>query len=228
MHSISMTIHDTHYCLKMVSCKWPQCHSFHSCSYDRKYVITLLHGSIEYLPKFTVLSHQYLKDMFHMPCFQHSPEGRCLVMQDQVRCRLGALETPDGMWYLKTSLPIKWHFHNDCQHVWWCLHQLLTHQGFPCKFSRQIFQADSLLLSWVSPCMSTCLILLYQFLWGYDRSKIYKTHPANTDDLKQQFQQCIQGIPKEMLQCVMTSFPFQLQECTEWHVGHLQSVMFKQ
>lgn len=30
-----------------------------------------------------------------------------------------------------------------------------------------------------------------------------------------------------MLRCVMTSFPFQLQECTEWYVGHVQIVRIK-
>jgi len=109
-----------------------------------------------------------------------------------------------------------------CHRVWWCLHQLLTHQRFPCKFSRQIFQTYLLLLSWVSPDMPISLIFLYLFLWGYVR-----TRPANTDDLKQHIRQSIEGIHKEMLQCVMTSCPSQLQECNDRHGGHLQSVMFK-
>jgi len=33
------------------------------------------------------------------------------------------------------------------------------------------------------------------FLWGYVKSKVYKTHPANIADLKQQILECIQGIP---------------------------------
>jgi len=55
----------------------------------------------------------------------------------------------------------------------------------PCAFSRQIFQAYSLLLSWVSPDMPTSLIFFCLFLWGYVRSKIDETYLANTDDLKQ-------------------------------------------
>jgi len=70
--------------------------------------------------------------------------------------------------------------------------------------------------------MPTSVIFLYLFLWGYVR-----TRPANTDDLKQHMRQSIQGIRKEMLQCVMTSCPSQLQECNDQHGGHLQSVMFK-
>jgi len=45
------------------------------------------------------------------------------------------------------------------------------------------------------------------FLWVYVKSKVYETHPANIADLKQQILECIQGIPKEMLQHVMTFFP---------------------
>ena len=53
------------------------------------------------------------------------------------------------------------------------------------------------------------------FLQGYVKSKVYKTCPANTADLKQRILQCMQVIPKEMLQHVMTAFPSRLQECTE-------------
>jgi hypothetical protein len=66
------------------------------------------------------------------------------------------------------------------------------------------------------------------FLWGYVKSKVYETRPANTDHLKQRIRECTQGIPKEMLQRVMTAFLSRLQECIERHVGHLQSVIFKQ
>jgi hypothetical protein len=54
------------------------------------------------------------------------------------------------------------------------------------------------------------------------------TYLGNTDDLKQQIQECIQGILKEMLQHVMTAFPLWLQDCIERYVGHLWSVVFKQ
>jgi hypothetical protein len=45
------------------------------------------------------------------------------------------------------------------------------------------------------------------FLWVYGKSKVYETCPTNIDDLKQQLLECIQWIPKEMPQCVMTVFP---------------------
>jgi hypothetical protein len=44
------------------------------------------------------------------------------------------------------------------------------------------------------------------FLWGYVKSKVYETYPANIADLKHQILKCIPGNPKEMLR-VMTAFP---------------------
>jgi len=49
------------------------------------------------------------------------------------------------------------------------------------------------------------------FLWGYVKSKVYETHPANTADWKQQILECIQGIFKEVVQRVMTFFQMWLQ-----------------
>ena len=37
-----------------------------------------------------------------------------------------------------------------------------------------------------------------------------------------------EGPPKEMLQCVMTTFPSQMHGCIERHAGRIQSVVFKQ
>jgi hypothetical protein len=50
----------------------------------------------------------------------------------------------------------------------------------------------------------------------------------NMSYLKQWILECIHVIPKEMLQCVMTTFPSWLQECFEQHGGHLQNIIFKQ
>jgi hypothetical protein len=90
------------------------------------------------------------------------------------------------------------------------------------------FRADSFLVSGTSPGPPASLTLQYQaiyFLWGYVKSKVYETPPANIDDLKSRILECIQRIPKEMLQRVMTAFPSRLQECIERHGGHLQSVL---
>jgi hypothetical protein len=102
------------------------------------------------------------------------------------------------------------------------MHKLFTQHKFPCKSSGQCFWD----ITW--PTHLPDLSVPDYFLWVYVKSKVYETYPANTDDLKQQLLECIQGIPKEMLQCVMTACPLRLQECNEWHGGHLQSVIFKQ
>ena len=44
------------------------------------------------------------------------------------------------------------------------------------------------------------------FLWGYVKNKVYDTRPASIADLKQRILECIQGIPKEILQRVMAGF----------------------
>jgi hypothetical protein len=49
------------------------------------------------------------------------------------------------------------------------------------------------------------LALPVYFLWGCVKNKVYETHPANMNDLKQ-IQEFIQVIPKEMLRCVTTPF----------------------
>ena len=66
------------------------------------------------------------------------------------------------------------------------------------------------------------------FLWGYVKSKVYETRPVNIDYLKRRILECIQRISKEMLKRVITAFPLRLQECTERHGGHLQSVIIRQ
>ena len=44
------------------------------------------------------------------------------------------------------------------------------------------------------------------FLWGHVKSKVYETCSVNIADLKQRILECIQGIPKEMLQRIMKAF----------------------
>jgi len=65
------------------------------------------------------------------------------------------------------------------------------------------------------------------FPWGYVKSKVQETHPANTAPFKRRILRHIPGILKEMLH-VMTAFTSRLQECTEQHGGHLQNVILEQ
>ena len=68
------------------------------------------------------------------------------------------------------------------------------------------------------PARSPDLVVPDYFPWGYVRRKmyeVYETCPANIYDLKHQILDCAQGIPKALLQCVITAFPLRLQECIE-------------
>jgi len=66
------------------------------------------------------------------------------------------------------------------------------------------------------------------FFWGYVKSKVCGNRSSNIADLKQRILECIQGILKEMLLCVLTVLPSRMQECIERHGGQLKSVTFKQ
>jgi len=57
------------------------------------------------------------------------------------------------------------------------------------------------------PARSPNIAVPYYFLWRYVKSKVYETRPANVDDFKHRVLGCIQRIPKEMLQRVITAFP---------------------
>jgi hypothetical protein len=56
------------------------------------------------------------------------------------------------------------------------------------------------------PARSPDIAVQDYFLWGYVKNKVYETRTANIADLKQRILECIQGIPKEMLKCVMTAY----------------------
>jgi hypothetical protein len=77
------------------------------------------------------------------------------------------------------------------------------------------------------PTCSPDLSAPNSLLWGYVKSMVYETRPANIDDLKQRIRECLQGILDAMLQRVMPSMPSRLQECVEQQ-GHLQGGVFKQ
>lgn len=74
---------------------------------------------------------------------------------------------------------------------------------FPCKFSGQCFEADSLLVLGTLPGPHA---LRVSFLWDYVKSKVYETRLANTNDVTAS-SGVYSKIPMEMLKHVMTSFP---------------------
>ena len=80
------------------------------------------------------------------------------------------------------------------------MEQLLTQHKLPCKSSGQCFQADSFLISGTSPSSPTHspdLVVPDYFLWGYIKSTVYETWPANIDDLKQHFWSVFKGSPRQ-------------------------------
>jgi hypothetical protein len=73
-------------------------------------------------------------------------------------------------------------------------------------------------------------LMLWQwnfFLWGYLKTRVYETCLATILDLEQWSWQCIEAIPNEMLQHVMTFLPGQVQECGRGDGGYLKNIVFK-
>jgi hypothetical protein len=60
------------------------------------------------------------------------------------------------------------------------------------------------------PARSPDLTSLYFFLWGYLKSKIFKTKPNNLDDLKERIRKEIRNITPETLNNVKEEFYFRL------------------
>lgn len=150
----------------------------------------------------------------------------CMIRQAG---RVGVPETADGILNLKSSLHTEWHCHTAYYHGQSCLEQLLTQH----KISMQVLKtwfpgrpiANFADITW--PAFLPDLGAPSCIFWGYAESKVYGTHPANTGDLKQQIQECIQGILKYILH-VRMPFPSWLQRCTEHHGGYPQNVIFVQ
>jgi hypothetical protein len=109
---------------------------------------------------------------------------------------------------------MKYYFHKCILHCYqFCYQILCLSQSFQ---SNQWFAKTKQAASELT--MKLCLShngVISIPLWDCDTSKIYKICPADTYNLKQWTQQCIQGIPKRMLQRVMTAFPSWLQKCIE-------------
>ena len=62
------------------------------------------------------------------------------------------------------------------------------------------------------------------FLWGYLKTKVYEMCLATILDLEQWSWQCIEAMPNDMQQHVMTSLPGQVQECGHGDGGYLKNV----
>jgi hypothetical protein len=65
------------------------------------------------------------------------------------------------------------------------------------------------------------------FLFGYPKVKMCKTHSAGTPDIKQPIRSYNESIPADSIQCVNASLPGGMQECNGGDGGHLKIVSFK-
>jgi len=169
------------------------------------------------------------QDMFHLPCFWHSPRGSSMILQGQ------------------TSVWVRWYLQNEkwicletflitcieilcCVNINSCHHQAWWQSVWKCWLVANClynFKCLQMFVSTLHTCLHNIAVPDY-FLWAIFKVR-YTEHVLEVDvELQQWIQECIKGISKEMPQCVMTSFILWLQECTEQHGGHLQSVIFKQ
>lgn len=80
-------------------------------------------------------------------------------------------------------------------------------------------------ISW--PPRSPDLTVCDFFLWGHLKSKVYRSRPATTEELKTKIREEIANIPVEMFRRVMQNVPKRLQECLRRDGGHLLDVIFK-
>lgn len=74
-----------------------------------------------------------------------------------------------------------------------------------------------------SPDLSVCDF----FLWGYLKSKVYRTRPTTINELKQNITNEIEAIPQDMLHRAFKSFHNRLLECERRMGAHLSDVIFK-
>ena len=53
------------------------------------------------------------------------------------------------------------------------------------------------------------------FLWGYVKSKVYQTKPADLNELKARIQQVFDEMPQEMIARAMESYRRRLERCIQ-------------
>lgn len=68
------------------------------------------------------------------------------------------------------------------------------------------------------PARSPDLAACDYFLWGYVKSKVYKTKPRTTDELKAAIQHEIAEIPQEVTTRVMRNFRVRFQSCIDGRI----------
>jgi Helix-turn-helix domain (DUF4817) len=72
-----------------------------------------------------------------------------------------------------------------------------------------------------SPDLSACDF----FLWGYLKSKVYRSRPNSLQDLQRNIEQEIREISKETRLRVLQNFVWRLEECVRMQGGHLEHIL---
>jgi hypothetical protein len=215
-----MRIHVNHYRLRITLCTWTPCRSIHTC----RDVIAHCNISFE-IPR----KHAWIRRFRYFVYHASDAGPKEAVLYGKIGREGGrsAPETRQGTRNLKISLSATRRFHTDSHQVQRSMEQLLTLHRCLRQFSGIHFQAGSLLVSRTPPYPPVSLTLQYQTISFRATSKPRYTRLANTNDL-QTPNSSIQGITNEMLRRVMILLPSRLQDCTEQHSGHVQSVIFRQ
>uniref|UniRef100_A0A915DJC0 Transposase n=1 Tax=Ditylenchus dipsaci TaxID=166011 RepID=A0A915DJC0_9BILA len=99
--------------------------------------------------------------------------------------------------------------------VFWCGKFLLLDENFPLCWMGRVTPAKPALFRWppYSPDLTPCDF----FLWGYLKSRIYRTQPANLNELRErivnEFQ--FQVLPEAMVIRSIDSYARRLEICLE-------------
>ena len=72
------------------------------------------------------------------------------------------------------------------------------------------------------PARSPDLTPLDYFLWGYLKDRVYRTKPANIEELKQRIRDEITAIEQDMIERAVSSFYDQMAFCQEVDGNHFE------
>ena len=220
-----MKNHVHHYCSKTALCKSPACRPLRSCclSWMRypKRLSNFLMDPTNKLPHsfFAVNTVKTRFVYLHMTWLQST-----MVLQDQESDRAKLWLRNEKCVCMETvSWETAWKsvLCEQFLHISLCRGKVSTKAPLSELAGFQISKRRQVLLARLAR-RSLSLAIQDYLLCGYVQSSAFETRPANIDDVKQRIR-----FPKEMLQRAATRFPSRLQGCTEWHSGHLYSVIFQ-
>ena len=69
--------------------------------------------------------------------------------------------------------------------------------------------------------------VIFLFLWGYPKAKVYARRPGTIEQLKEAIRQEVAAIPPAMTRKAMENFRERLQQCAINNGRHLSDVILK-